>query len=245
MYLYEPGSYAPVARIDSNPELPEQEASYYYFHTDQIGTPQEMTNTEGQVEWRAYYNKEWGGLEVLSPNVVEQNLRFQGQYHDRKTGLYYNTFRYYDPTVGRFSTQDPIGLMGGENLYQYGLNPLVWVDPLGLKCWNSVRRSYWKAEAKAASKGMYSTTNMLRMRSGLAPRARVKEFHFRMQTVRARNVSLELNHRHWPQRTGRNVDIPYNLGKVTPWKHAENVPFRYPGSKLIEIVQGVGNYKGY
>lgn len=244
LYLYEPDSYAPLARIDSDPELPERESRLYYFHTDQIGTPQEMTNAEGHVVWRAYY-KAWGGLEALSPNLVEQNLRFQGQYHDRESGLYYNTFRYYDPAVGRFTTQDPIGLLGGENLYQYGFNPLVWIDPLGLKCWNSARKSYWKAEAKAAPKGMYSTINMIRMRSGLAPRIRVKEFHFKTRSVRVRNVSLELNHRHWPQRTGRNVDIPYNLEKVTPWEHAAKDPFRYPGSKLIEIIQDIGNYKGF
>ncbi|WP_375140079.1 RHS repeat domain-containing protein [Pseudomonas sp. IPO3778] len=119
-----------MACVDNDPELPEQEAEHYYFHTDQIGTPQEMTNAEGQMVWRAYY-KAWGGLEALSPNQVEQNLRFQGQYHDRESGLYYNTFRYYDPAVGRFTTQDPIGLMGGENLYRYAPNAPGWIDPIG------------------------------------------------------------------------------------------------------------------
>ena len=46
-------------------------------------------------------------------NEVEQNLRFQGQYFDVETGLHYNTFRYYDPEIGRFITQDPSGLLGG------------------------------------------------------------------------------------------------------------------------------------
>jgi len=46
-------------------------------------------------------------------NEVEQNLRFQGQYFDEETGLHYNTFWYYDPEVGRFITQDPIGSLGG------------------------------------------------------------------------------------------------------------------------------------
>ncbi|MCW1777162.1 hypothetical protein NG826_12210 [Pantoea ananatis] len=32
--------------------------------------------------------------------------------------LHYNLFRYYDPQVGRFTVQDPIGLEGGWNLYQ-------------------------------------------------------------------------------------------------------------------------------
>ncbi|WP_281434727.1 RHS repeat-associated core domain-containing protein, partial [Erwinia phyllosphaerae] len=67
--------------------------------------------------------------------AVPQNLRFQGQYLDRETGLHYNLFRYYDPVAGRFTQVDPIGLQGGLNLYVYAPNPLNWVDPLGLtKC---------------------------------------------------------------------------------------------------------------
>ncbi|WP_282601558.1 RHS repeat-associated core domain-containing protein, partial [Pantoea ananatis] len=62
-------------------------------------------------------------------------LRYAGQYADSETGLHYNLFRYYDPLVGRFTVQDPIGLEGGWNLYQYAPNPLSWIDPLGLnKC---------------------------------------------------------------------------------------------------------------
>ncbi|MGP3591075.1 RHS repeat-associated core domain-containing protein, partial [Vagococcus sp. WN89Y] len=55
-----------------------------------------------------------------------------GQYADRETGLHYNLFRYYDPQTGRFTVQDPIGLNGGWNLYQYAPNPLGWIDPWGL-----------------------------------------------------------------------------------------------------------------
>ncbi|WP_167540890.1 RHS repeat-associated core domain-containing protein [Paraburkholderia xenovorans] len=49
-------------------------------------------------------------------------------------GLHYNTLRYYDPDIGRFTTPDPIGLAGGVNLYQYAPNPLGWLDPWGLRC---------------------------------------------------------------------------------------------------------------
>ena len=63
---------------------------------------------------------------------MQQNLRFQGQYFDAETGLHYNRFRYYDPDCGRFVSQDPIGLRGGVNLYQYAPNPVDWIDPLGL-----------------------------------------------------------------------------------------------------------------
>ena len=61
-------------------------------------------------------------------------MRYQGQYLDRETGLHYNTFRYYDPDIGRFTQPDPIGLLGGFNLYQYAPNGLTWVDPCGWSC---------------------------------------------------------------------------------------------------------------
>ncbi|WP_086004509.1 RHS repeat domain-containing protein, partial [Pseudomonas syringae] len=128
LYLYEPGSYAPLARVDEKEG--EVENKVYYFHTDQIGTPLEMTDAEGQIVWQAKY-RAWGAVEKLVVNEVEQNLRFQGQYFDVETGLHYNTFRYYDPEIGRFTTQDPISIIGGANLYQYGPNPLSWLDPLG------------------------------------------------------------------------------------------------------------------
>ncbi len=129
LYIYEPGSYAPLARVDQSEG--EAEQTLYYFHTDQIGTPLEMTDVDGQIVWQATY-KAWGEVESLAVSEVEQNLRFQGQYFDDETGLHYNTFRYYDPEVGRFITQDPVGVAGGWNLYQYVNNTIAWVDPLGL-----------------------------------------------------------------------------------------------------------------
>ncbi|NCH73363.1 RHS repeat-associated core domain-containing protein [Cronobacter dublinensis] len=72
-------------------------------------------------------------MEDRTGEPVYQPLRYQGQYFNAGTGLHYNRFRYYDPDAGRFISQDPIGLAGGINLYQYAPNPLAWVDPLGLK----------------------------------------------------------------------------------------------------------------
>ncbi|RMU86101.1 Rhs protein, partial [Pseudomonas coronafaciens pv. porri] len=129
LYLYEHGSYAPLARVDQKEGVAENKV--YYYHTDQIGTPLEMTDAEGQIVWQAKY-RAWGAVEKLVVNEVEQNLRFQGQYFDAETGLHYNTFRYYDPEIGRFITQDPIGLSGGIHIYQYALNPIAYIDPLGL-----------------------------------------------------------------------------------------------------------------
>ncbi|MEN4829868.1 RHS repeat-associated core domain-containing protein, partial [Pseudomonas sp. P39-UII1] len=127
LYFYEPGSYAPLARVD---QAEGDEQKVYYFHTDHIGTPLELSSSEGEIVWQATY-RPWGALEQLAVKDVEQNLRFQGQYYDDETGLHYNTFRYYSPETGRFNTQDPIGLHGSVNLYFYAPNPIRWIDPLG------------------------------------------------------------------------------------------------------------------
>lgn len=82
-----------------------------------------ITDTQGNVQIQRWEQQ---------GEPIEQNLRFQGQYYDQETGLHYNRFRYYDPDCGRFFSQDPIGLLGGINIYHYAPNPVEWTDPLGL-----------------------------------------------------------------------------------------------------------------
>ncbi|EFB4344320.1 type IV secretion protein Rhs, partial [Escherichia coli] len=132
LYIYrDPGSYEPLARVDkAGKEGPNR---ILYFHTDVNGAPEEMTDSDGKIVWETGYQV-WGNtIQEKDHGRVEQNLRYQGQYLDRETGLHYNLHRYYDPDVGRFMVTDPIGLRGGLNLYQYAPNPLGWIDPLGLK----------------------------------------------------------------------------------------------------------------
>ena len=49
--------------------------------------------------------------------------------------------RYYEPEAGRFVNQDPIGLLGGENLYQFAPNSIGWIDPWGWAKLTTVRTS--------------------------------------------------------------------------------------------------------
>ncbi|MFG0410010.1 RHS repeat-associated core domain-containing protein [Pseudomonas sp. FYR_11] len=130
LYTYaSPDSYEPLARIDG---MPGQE-EIQHFHTNLAELPEQLTDTGGNSLWRSHYQG-WGNTweEWHSRNQKrEQNLRYQGQYLDRETGLHYNTFRFYDPDIGRFTQTDPIGLLGGTNLYTYSPNPITWIDPWG------------------------------------------------------------------------------------------------------------------
>jgi RHS repeat-associated protein len=107
-----------------------QGAERYGIVTDQVGAPVTLYDEAGEICWRAQLDV-WG---VPSGDVARTRcpFRFPGQYEDEETGLYYNRFRYYDPRTGRYTTQDPIGLMGGLDLYGYTADPLRLIDPFGL-----------------------------------------------------------------------------------------------------------------
>ncbi|OXZ81733.1 protein RhsA, partial [Escherichia coli] len=104
----------------------------HLYHCDHRGLPLALISTEGATAWCAEYD-EWGNLlSDENPHHLQQLIRLPGQQYDEESGLYYNRHRYYDPLQGRYITQDPIGLKGGWNFYQYPLNPVINVDPQGL-----------------------------------------------------------------------------------------------------------------
>ncbi len=104
----------------------------YFYHDDHLGAPDAMTGQGGQIVWMAGFDP--FGNAISGGGGITNNLRFPGQYHDRETGLNYNGNRYYDPTTGRYTQPDPIGLQGGLNRFVYVRNnPVNWVDPRGLQ----------------------------------------------------------------------------------------------------------------
>ncbi|EFF3072629.1 TPA: RHS domain-containing protein, partial [Escherichia coli] len=104
----------------------------HLYHCDHRGLPLALVSTEGTTAWYAEYD-EWGNqLNEENPHQLQQLIRLPGQQYDEESGLYYNRHRYYDPLKGRYITQDPIGLKGGWNFYQYPLNTISEIDPQGL-----------------------------------------------------------------------------------------------------------------
>ena len=161
-YLYtDPDSYEPLAQVRNHTNTEgESKQEIHYFHCDQIGIPREMTDKNGNLVWFGNYTG-WGRLkeETKVTDSAYQPFRLQNQHADRETGLHYNFFRYYEPDAGRFVNQDPIGLLGGENIYRFGNSIQSWIDPLGLDGFQllrdygnspGVQAEYHKALAAAA-----------------------------------------------------------------------------------------------
>lgn len=139
-YVHE--AFTPIAKF--------QNFQVQTYHTDYLGTPKEVSAADGSLVWQGNYD-EFGKVSEVKKQT-EQNIRFQGQYEDAETGLYYNRYRYYDADSGRYINQDPITVLGGTNFYLYGTNPMMWVDPFGL-----VKKK--KAEKVPAKPGIYILTD--------------------------------------------------------------------------------------
>ncbi|MCI3245461.1 MULTISPECIES: DUF6531 domain-containing protein [Streptomyces] len=133
---WEPGADRPLTqrvrsgrREDDDAWVDEQ---FYSIVTDLVGTPTELVDETGRTVWRSRSTL-WGlPLAGRSPAIEDCPLRFPGQYFDAETGLHYNHHRYYDPGTARYHSPDPLGLEPAPNHHNYVVNPLVWIDPLGL-----------------------------------------------------------------------------------------------------------------
>jgi RHS repeat-associated protein len=112
-------------------------AQMYFIEVDHLNTPRAVSDGSGTVVWR------WDQTEPFNTSPPDQNpsglgvfefpLGFPGQYFDKETGNWYNGFRDYASSFGRYVQSDPIGLKGGLNTYAYaGSDPLRRIDPAGL-----------------------------------------------------------------------------------------------------------------
>ncbi len=103
----------------------------YSIQSDHLGTPQNVTDENSRLKWRADYDP--FGRAVVKTQMISFNLRRPGQYEDGESGLYDNYLRSYDPDNGRYLEPDPLGILDGMNRYAYvGSRPMDRTDPLGL-----------------------------------------------------------------------------------------------------------------
>jgi len=121
-----------LADITTDPTTHETTWTLHYYHNDHLGTPQRLTDKDGNATWQANYDT-FGKAIVDPSSTVNNPLRFAGQFYDSETGTHYNYFRDYDPLRGGYIQSDPIGLKAGVNFYTYAeQNPVLAYDPYGL-----------------------------------------------------------------------------------------------------------------
>jgi RHS repeat-associated protein len=133
----------PRSSMNTRGRFHRRKAAWATRNNAGIGLPFQLTDATSYTNRAAHY-RAWGNTLSGEPEhgvpcvlqldaQIHQPVRFNGQYSDSETGLHYNLHRYYDPDLGRFLTQDPLGLEGDINLYRYAPNPNRWTDPLGLQ----------------------------------------------------------------------------------------------------------------
>ena len=133
--------------LNGNPLAKIEGTAVYYYHTDNLGTPQKITDGTGAVVWSADY-KPFGEV-TITMNTITNNLRFPGQYYDAESALNYNLMRDYN-VIGRYIEADKIGIRRGKNhLYVYvGNNPISGIDPDGLHAIKGPYGWYYHSECK-------------------------------------------------------------------------------------------------
>jgi RHS repeat-associated protein len=131
-WVFEEGTFVPAARVtDSGSQS---------ILTDYLGTPVEMYGENGEKTWEAQLDIYGRVRTFVGSSLSDCPFRYQGQYQDEETGLYYNRFRYYDPSIGAYLSQDPIGLNGGMQIYGYVHDSNSWIDILGLAKHHTIPR---------------------------------------------------------------------------------------------------------
>jgi RHS repeat-associated protein len=114
------------------------EPKLYFIEVDHLNTPRRVSDAANTTVWR------WDQQEPFGSNLPDENptglgafdfpARLPGQYFDKETNLHYNSFRDYDPVLGRYVESDPLGLEAGLDTYGYVHgSPLRYFDIDGLR----------------------------------------------------------------------------------------------------------------
>ena len=127
-YTDYPGTDHPAAVLRHD----RADSTYYYFQDHSGNVLGLLKRTSGGVSIANEYWYDPFGGSLGASTSLPNSRQFAGREYDVETQLYYHRARYYDPAVGRFISEDPIGVSGGRNSYLYaGNDPVNSRDPGG------------------------------------------------------------------------------------------------------------------
>jgi len=125
-YTHGPNIDDPISRVTS--------AGAQYYHQDGLGSVVALSNQTGTITGTQRFDA-WGN-KLASTGTIPQ-FGYTGREPD-ETGLIYYRARYYDPSIGRFTQRDPVGLNAGINAYAYvNANPVNFTNPQGLEAFRN------------------------------------------------------------------------------------------------------------
>jgi len=128
--------YTVTQNIDE-PLAMQRSTTSSYYEADGLGSVTSLTSSAGSVA-NTYTYDSFGNITNFT-GTLRNPFLYAGREYDNETSLYFNRARYYNPSTGRFVSEDPI--RSGINFYQYSLNsPTNLVDPFGLKDTSSPRK---------------------------------------------------------------------------------------------------------
>jgi RHS repeat-associated protein len=127
VYVHTPRGLTPI--------LQAERGEVFTYVLDHLGAAKELIDTNGRVSWSAACAAYGAVVETWRDPLAkpaETPLRAPGQYFDDETGLFYTRFRYFEPDTARWLSPDPLGIVGGANLFGFNGAPTNDVDPFGL-----------------------------------------------------------------------------------------------------------------
>ncbi len=147
--IFGDGMDQPLARITAST------GNIAWYLTDRLGSVRQMTDNLGVVQYQATY----GAFDDLQTEVgasFGDRYKFVSREYDAATGLYYYRARYYDPSTGRFTGEDPAGFAAGDtNLNRYVRNdPTNLRDPSGLVAEADYGGSLWNPDDRPPCNGI-------------------------------------------------------------------------------------------
>jgi RHS repeat-associated protein len=123
--------YEPTQNIDE-PLAMLRSGATSYFHADGLGSVTSLSSAAGTIA-NTYTYDSFGKLTASTGSLVNP-FQYTARESDTETGLYYYRARYYDPSAGRFLSEDPLRFDAGINFYRYVKNNSTnLADPYGLK----------------------------------------------------------------------------------------------------------------
>ena len=196
-----------------------------WYLSDHLGTVRDLADAAGEVIDHIAYDS-FGNVLAESNPAAGDRFRFTGREFDAATGQYYYRARYYDGRIGRFTSEDPLGLAAGDvNLYRYVRNrPASESDPTGL-----IRREEVPGSAAGENGQFHIEWNLTLDRPYNFDVVVIQHFRVRPRDVRS------------------FITAPDVKGGYTPGQRAWSYPYLEPakgGHEWYEYYEVVGIVRG-